>query len=155
MGQDPRTLQFSSVELFWVPVTALGQVQFSPQFPPQFMPQFPLQLPFTWHGPLSPARGQEMPGQFKIRANPARSRTSATIGYLFIICPQIWSLPLPYEANRLCFFYLYFIVQSFKSKQTQLFIVVGQFVCHSRWKNDQVSRRIFNIGHAHCHYAFY
>jgi hypothetical protein len=68
-----------------MPASALGQVQFSPQFPLQFMPQFPLQLPFTWQEPSSPAKGQEILAQFIMRAIPARIRTSATIGYLFII----------------------------------------------------------------------
>jgi hypothetical protein len=82
-------------------------MQFPLPIPLQFVPQFPLSFPFTWHELFSPAKGQEMPVLFKARAIPARSRTSATIGYLFIICLH----PLPYEAGRLRFFYLYFIMQ--------------------------------------------
>jgi len=75
-------------------------MQFPLPFPPQFVPQFPLQLPFTWHELFSPAKGQEMPDEFKTRAIPARSRTSATIGYLFIICPLIFVF-IPYPTKQI------------------------------------------------------
>jgi hypothetical protein len=83
-------------------------------FSPQFAAQFPVQFSFSCHVLLPPAKGQEMPDEFKTTAIPARSRTrtSATIGYLFIIYPLILSQPLPYVADRLCFFYLYFIVKN-------------------------------------------
>jgi len=70
-------------------------LQFPAQFP-QLAPQLMLPLSFDWHELLSPENGQEMPALFRSRAIPARSRTSATIGYLFII-------------DRSGFFYLYFI----------------------------------------------
>lgn len=106
-GQDPSAEQFSSVVLFWAQTAPLGQVQ----FPLPFTLQFPVQFPFTWQVLLSPAKGQEMPAEFRTIAIPARSRTSATIGNLFIIYPLLLSQPLPYETDRLRFFYLYFIVQ--------------------------------------------
>jgi hypothetical protein len=77
----------------------LGQMQFS--LPSKV--QFPVQFPFTLQELLSPAKGQEMPDEFKTRAIPASSRTSATIGYLFIIYPLLLSQPLPYETEDFAF----------------------------------------------------
>jgi hypothetical protein len=93
--------QFSPEELFWVQEALLGQMQFPlPSFV-QFSPQFPVQFALTWQGPPSSPTRQEMPEEFRTSANPARSRTNATIGNLFIMYPLRALDPCPTRQDRL------------------------------------------------------
>jgi hypothetical protein len=65
----------------------------------QFSLQFPVQFALTWQEPPSSPTRQEMPEEFRTSANPARSRTSATIGNLFIVYPLRALEPLPYKTE--------------------------------------------------------
>lgn len=77
----------------------MGQMQFPLPSIVQFSLQFPVQFPLTWQEPPSPTR-QEMPEEFRTSANPARSRTSVTIGNLFIVYPLRDLNPCPTRQDR-------------------------------------------------------
>ena len=93
--------QFSPEELFWMQEALLGQMQFPLPSIVQFSLQFPVQFPLTWQEPPSSPTRQEMPEEFRTSANPARSRTSATFGNLFIIYPLRCLDPCPTRQDRL------------------------------------------------------